>query len=79
MKDGRLKFGEKPKTMKIDSNPLHVANTDYVDPFEVLMMEATEGLIDEQVDTINSLATLTLKATDGIEDELVVATAVEAT
>ncbi|XP_058752733.1 uncharacterized protein LOC131625915 [Vicia villosa] len=48
LKDGRLQFGEKPKaSMKIDIDPLHVADANFVKPTEVFMLEITDDLNDE--------------------------------
>jgi hypothetical protein len=42
--EGRLKFGDKAKPqMKVDSDPLQVAETSYDEPFECLMVDATEA------------------------------------
>jgi hypothetical protein len=42
--EGRLKFGDKTKPqMKVDSDPLQVAETSYVEPFECLMVNAAEA------------------------------------
>lgn len=44
IRDGRLKFGEKSKSqMRIDSDPLQVANTHLTEPSFVHMMEVSEG------------------------------------
>ena len=73
LKDGRLKFGEKPKSsMKVNSYPLHIVDAHLVEPLEVLMIEATNGLEDEHDYIIDSLAVLTIKNTDGFKNELVV-------
>ncbi|MCH81893.1 hypothetical protein A2U01_0002687, partial [Trifolium medium] len=43
LNEGRLKFDEKAKPqMKVDSDPLQVAEASYVEPFECLVMEAME-------------------------------------
>ena len=48
LKDGRFKFDEKPKSsMKVDSDPLHVVDAHFVEPLEVLMVEANDGLEGE--------------------------------
>lgn len=45
LKEGRLQFVEKPKSsMQVDADPLHVKETNYGEPFEVLMFKATESL-----------------------------------
>ena len=59
--------------MKVDSDPLHVVNVHFVEPMEVLMIKANDGLEDEQAGIINSLAALTIKTTDGFESEQAVA------
>ncbi|MCI96424.1 hypothetical protein A2U01_0117724, partial [Trifolium medium] len=42
--EGRLKFEDKSKPqMKVDSDPLKVAETSFVEPFEWLMVEAVEA------------------------------------
>ncbi|WJX12400.1 hypothetical protein P8452_02908 [Trifolium repens] len=47
LQEGRLKFGEKPKSkQQVDENPLQIADAAYTEPFECLMIEAlnlTEG------------------------------------
>ncbi|PNX59109.1 hypothetical protein L195_g051249, partial [Trifolium pratense] len=43
LKDGRLKFGEKPKQqMKIDEDPLQISDASYVEPVECLMIDAMD-------------------------------------
>ncbi|WJX88906.1 hypothetical protein P8452_70946 [Trifolium repens] len=42
LNEGRLKFGEKPKAMKVDDEPLHNADTLYAKPQEIIMVEAME-------------------------------------
>lgn len=45
IQEGRLKFGEKPKSqMKIDSDPLQVADTHYIEPDDVNKVEVTDDL-----------------------------------
>ena len=40
IKEGRLKFGEKSKSqMKIDTDPLQVANTNFTEPVDVNMVD----------------------------------------
>jgi hypothetical protein len=42
--EGRLKFGDKAKPqMKLESDPLQVAETSYVEPFEYLIVNAAEA------------------------------------
>lgn len=42
--DGKLLFGEKPKSsMKVDSDPIQIKYAHYVEPLEIMMVEATEG------------------------------------
>jgi hypothetical protein len=47
LQEGRLKFGEKPKSkQQVDEDPLQIADAAYTEPFECLMLEAlnlTEG------------------------------------
>lgn len=44
IKDGRLKFGDKTKfQMKIDSDPLQVADAHYIEFAMVNMVEVSEG------------------------------------
>ncbi|KAK2384605.1 hypothetical protein QL285_071934 [Trifolium repens] len=47
LQEGRLKFGEKPKSKQlVDEDPLQIADAAYTEPFECLMLEAlnlTEG------------------------------------
>ncbi|XP_050889499.1 uncharacterized protein LOC127094751 [Lathyrus oleraceus] len=44
MKDGRLQFGENPKSlMKVDSDPKKTEDANYTKPMEILMVEAAEG------------------------------------
>ncbi|MCI96985.1 myb-related transcription factor, partial [Trifolium medium] len=44
LNEGRLKFDEKSKPqMKIDSDPLEVAEASYVEPFECLVVDAMEA------------------------------------
>jgi hypothetical protein len=48
--EGRLKFGEKPKAMKFDAEPLQNAETLYAEPQEIMMVEAmevAEGQVEE--------------------------------
>ncbi|KAK2409728.1 hypothetical protein QL285_045140 [Trifolium repens] len=40
LNEGRLKFGEKPKAMKVDAEPLQNAETLYAEPQEIMMVEA---------------------------------------
>ncbi|WJX39866.1 hypothetical protein P8452_27373 [Trifolium repens] len=42
LNEGRLKFGEKPKAMQIDAEPLQSADTLYAEPQEIMMVEAME-------------------------------------
>lgn len=43
IQEGRLKFGEKPRSqMKIDSDPLQVADAHYIEPNDVNMVEVTD-------------------------------------
>ncbi|XP_045831592.1 uncharacterized protein LOC123922985 [Trifolium pratense] len=43
LKDGRLKFKEKPKQqMKIDEDPLQISDASYVEPVECLMIDAMD-------------------------------------
>ena len=55
--------------MKVDSDPLHVADAHFVEPLEVLMIKANDGLEGEQKGIINSLVALIIKITDGFESE----------
>jgi hypothetical protein len=44
LNEGRLKFDEKSKPpMKVDAEPLQVAETSYVEPFKCLMVDAMEA------------------------------------
>ncbi|PNX71775.1 hypothetical protein L195_g027660 [Trifolium pratense] len=44
LNERRLKFDDKSKPqMKIDSDPLQVAETSYVEPFECMMVKALEA------------------------------------
>lgn len=45
MKEGRLRFGERPK-MQVDSDPLKVEEALYVEPLECMMVETIDGLIE---------------------------------
>lgn len=48
LKEGKLQFGEKPKTtMKVDSNPIQTKDSHYAEHMEILMVEATEGFKEE--------------------------------
>ena len=60
--------------MKVDSNPLTVVDAHFIEPLEVLMIEATDGLKGEQTSIIDLMAALTIKATDYFENEQVVIT-----
>jgi hypothetical protein len=51
LNEGRLKFGEKPKAMKVDVDPLQTTDTLYAEPHEIMMVEAME-VIDVQVQEI---------------------------
>lgn len=45
LKEGRLQFGEKPKPLiNMDSDPIQTVDIHYVEPLEILMVEAIEGL-----------------------------------
>lgn len=45
LKDGRLPIDEKPKaSIQVDTEPLHVGNTNFIEHLEILVVEATEGL-----------------------------------
>ena len=70
-----MKFVEKQKSsIKVDSDPLHVADAHFVKPLEVLMIETTYGIKCEQAYLIDSLAELKMNTTDGFENEQVVTT-----
>lgn len=44
LNDGRLQFGEKPKlTIKVDVDPMHMEEAQYVEPIEILMMDVIDG------------------------------------
>jgi hypothetical protein len=49
--EGRLKFGEKPKVMQVDSDPLKNVDTLYAEPHEIPMVEAME-VTDKQVQEV---------------------------
>ncbi|XP_050916265.1 uncharacterized protein LOC127131380 [Lathyrus oleraceus] len=50
IQEGRLKFGDKPRSqMKIDSNPLQMADAHYTEPDKVNMVEVTEGFVNKVV------------------------------
>ena len=50
IKDGRLKFGEKAKSqMKIDTDPLNVAETNYAEPLYINMVEMSVADSGEQM------------------------------
>lgn len=43
--DGRLEFGDKSKaSMQVKSEPTLIKYANFVDPLEILMVEATEGV-----------------------------------
>lgn len=55
----RLQFGEKLNTsMKIDTNPLHVDEANFVEPGEVCMAEVTEDLDDELSPVVSQMVAL---------------------
>lgn len=44
LNDGRLQFGKKPKSsMKVDSYPMEMEETHYVEPIKILMVEVADG------------------------------------
>ena len=51
IKEGRLKFGEKPKNlMKVDTDPLHIAETNFVEPVDINMVDVVKiegGQLDD--------------------------------
>jgi hypothetical protein len=49
--EGRLKLGEKPKVMQVDSDPLKNVDTLYAEPHEIPMVEAME-VTDKQVQEV---------------------------
>jgi hypothetical protein len=51
LNEGRLKFGEKPKAMKVDTDPLQAADTLYAEPHAIMMVEAME-VTDVQIQEI---------------------------
>lgn len=70
LEDGTLQFGEKPKTfMKIDTDPLHVVDTNFVEPVEVLMVDIIDGLNDKQSVLFEQMTTVLLEATEGLKGE----------
>ena len=54
LKEGMLQFSEKPK-MQVDTDPLKVEETLYVEPFDVMMVEATDGFDMEAKDRLRAV------------------------
>lgn len=75
IKDGRLKFGDKIKSqMKIDLDPLKVADDHYTEPSIVNMFKASEGhdksaTVTETTEGFNQETNIT-KATEGLRVKL---------
>ena len=73
LKDGRLRFGEKPK-MKVDIDDLKVEEALYLKPLDFMMVEATEGLDKEvimvgdiEVMMVGTNDSFSLKMEEGLE------------
>ena len=75
IQEGRLKFGEKSKNqMKIDADPLQVAEANYTEPTEVNMVEATEG-VDNNADNVETTEGVdnnadNVEVTEGLDDNV---------
>src|SRR4051812_2388097 len=49
LKEGRLQFGEKPKSsMQVDTDPLQVEEAHYTELADVMMVETTDGFVRKQ-------------------------------
>ncbi|XP_050908553.1 uncharacterized protein LOC127122222 [Lathyrus oleraceus] len=70
IKDGRLKFADKGKNqMKVDADPLNIADTNYAEPVEINMIDMVE------VETVNETGTegyvlVGKQATDGLNNDV---------
>ncbi|XP_050875960.1 uncharacterized protein LOC127079622 [Lathyrus oleraceus] len=77
IRDGRLKFANKGKNqMKVDTDPLNIAETNYVEPVEINMVDVRE--VEAVKETGTGSYTLDGKqATDGLSNDVSFGTSVK--